>query len=52
MLYFLQFSYVPNVASTNRLLAYFSALEKLGINARTVYLMPDSERNKIKYSYK
>lgn len=51
MLYFLQFSYVPNVASTNRLLAYYSALDKMGIKATVIYLMPDSERNKIKYSY-
>lgn len=47
MLYFLNFSYTPNTASENRLQAYYSALDKMGIKATVVYVHPDNNYSKI-----
>ncbi len=52
MLYFLNISYTPNVAHTNRLLGYYRAFDKLGIKATIVYLIPDAEKHRINNKYK
>lgn len=52
MFYFLNISYTPNTASTNRLLGYYSAFDNLGIKATIVYLIPDSEKHRMEKKYK
>lgn len=52
MLYFLNLSYNPNTASTNRLLGYYNALEKMGIEATVVFLLPDSGGHRLLTQYK
>lgn len=41
MIYFLNIAYMPDMASTNRLLGYYAALEKMKVSATVVYLLPD-----------
>lgn len=52
MFYFLNISYTPNTASTNRLLGHYSAFDNLGIKGTIVYLIPDSEKHKMEGQYK
>ena len=52
MLYFVYRSYVPNVASTNRALAYFRNLERMGIPVTVVYFLPDKDKSKVLEDFK
>ena len=47
MVYFLYKSYVPDVASTNRALAYIRELDKKKIPITVVYFLPDQKRSKV-----
>lgn len=52
MLYILNISYEPNTASTNRLLGYYSALDKTeGIDTTIVYLLPNSRKTNLENIY-
>lgn len=52
MLYFLLNCYEPNKAHTNRLLGYFTALDRKGIEAKVYFLFPDSGGSRISHNYK
>lgn len=52
MLYFLYFSYVPNTASFNRMLAYWRSLDKMNIPAKVVFFLPDNNMSKISDKFK
>ena len=43
--------YEPNNAVSNRLLAYFRALDQMGVEATVVFLHPDKYRHKIEEEY-
>lgn len=45
-LYFVETSYIPTAASTNRLFAFGLSLVKKGVSVKFIYLTPDSERHK------
>lgn len=51
MLYILNISHDPNTAATNKLLGYYAALDKLGINSTIVFLLPNSLRSKVTHHY-
>lgn len=46
MLYIVTESYVPNTASTNRILAYIRAFAELCVAARVIFFQPDSRGSK------
>lgn len=48
MLNIVHFAYVPNTASTNRLLSYLNNIPE-NIKVRVYFLMPDNEKSKIEY---
>ena len=52
MLYILRTTYTPNTASSNRALAYYKAIDKMGIPATIVLLRPDTKRSEIGYTFK
>lgn len=52
MLYILNISYQPNNAVSNRLLGYYSALDKTNVAAEVVYLLPNKNKDKIEQRYK
>lgn len=43
MIYFINYSYKPNTAISNRLDGYYSTLDKLGIAITIIYLFPNKE---------
>lgn len=47
--YFLNYSYSPNTASTNRALAYLKGLSELGVCTNAVFFLTDKRRSKIEY---
>lgn len=49
--YFLNSSYSINSASSNRLLAYYRALDELGIKTNVWFFFPDADHNKIEGNY-
>lgn len=52
MIYFLNFSYRPNIASENRLQGYYHALDKMDIKATVVYIHPDRNHSRVYTKYK
>lgn len=52
MFYILNFQYEPQSASGNRLLAYYRALDQLGIDATVVFLFPNKKYAKINEQFK
>lgn len=52
MLYFLNISFIPNAASSNRLLAYYSYFDTLPFKTSVIYLLPDSNGSRINQSYR
>lgn len=52
MLYFVSPVHAPNTAVTNRMLCYYSALEKKQIPATIVYLYPDSNLSRLDENFK
>lgn len=52
MLYFLCFSYVPNTASFNRMLAYWRSLDKMNIPTKVVFFLPDNQMSKMTDDFK
>lgn len=52
MLFFLNIYYTPNTANTNRLLGYYSAIDKMKIDAKIVYLMPQNKGETPPSNYK
>lgn len=47
MIYFIFLTYRPNTAVSNRALAYYHAIDKLGTPIKVIYLLPDESRSKI-----
>ena len=52
MLYFLNYAYTPNTAVANRMLGYYAAMDRMGIKADIVYLIPNLKRDTISAQYK
>lgn len=52
MIYFLCFSYEPNTATYNRMLAYWRNLDRMNIPAKVFFLMPDFNMSKITDDFK
>lgn len=52
MIYFLNFQYLPNTASENRLQGYYHALDKMDIKATVVYIHPDRSHNRVSTKFK
>ena len=51
MLYIVSQVYTPNTAVTNRMLSYYSAMDKMQIDATVVYLYPDANQSRIEANY-
>lgn len=51
MFYLAVFQYMPNMASTNRIMAYVRALSLSGIDTQVVFFSPDSAHNKVKETF-
>lgn len=49
--YILEYSYSPNCAATNRLLAYYRALDRAGIETTVYYFMPDRYYSRIQEEF-
>lgn len=49
--YFLNYSYNPNTAATNRMLAYIKGLSELGIHTTVIFFLTDSRRSTIGRKY-
>lgn len=47
MLYFVCYSYEPNTATYNRMLAYWRNLDRLKVPTKLVFFMPNNNRDKI-----
>jgi glycosyltransferase involved in cell wall biosynthesis len=45
--YFLNYSYNPNTAATNRMLAYMKGLSELGISTNVLFFLTDKSKSKI-----
>ena len=52
MLYLLYYSFVPNTATMNRALSFFRGLERLHVQATVVFMMPDTNKSKVKEDYR
>ena len=52
MFYIVNYAYNPNTAISNRLLGYYSALDKLGVETSVIFLIPDKKKSKISVKYK
>ncbi len=52
MFYILRHTFTPNTASSNRALAYYRAMDSLGIEGTIVVLQPDSNNSRIEENYK
>ncbi len=52
MIYFLNFQYSPNTAPENRKQCYYHALDKMGVNAKVIYIHPDNHYSKIQSPFK
>ena len=46
--YFLNYSYNPNTAATNRMLAYLKGLSELGVSTKVMFFLTDKKKGKIK----
>lgn len=46
MLYLVSSVYAPNSATTNRMKGYYSALDKMRVEATIIYLYPDNAKNR------
>lgn len=51
MIYFVCFSYEPNTATYNRMLAYWQNLDKMKIPVKLVFFVPSPNRSKIAYPF-
>lgn len=51
MLYFVNFSYSPNTAPTNRFMAIIRGLSELGVPTQVVFFAPDKNRSRVKESF-
>ena len=51
MFYFVNFSYSPNTAPTNRALSYIKALSEMGVPTCVVFFAPDKMFSRVKESY-
>lgn len=51
MIYFLCYSYEPNTATYNRMLAYWKNLDKMKVPVHLVFLMPGDKKSKIEYVF-
>lgn len=47
MLYFVCYSYEPNTATYNRMLAYWRNLDRLNVPSKLVFFMPNNNRDKL-----
>ena len=45
--YFLNYSYNPNTAATNRMLAYIKGLSELGVSTNVLFFLTDKRKSKI-----
>ena len=45
--YFLNYSYNPNTAATNRMLAYMKGLSELGVQTNVLFFLTDKRKSKI-----
>lgn len=45
--YFLNYSYNPNTAATNRMLAYLKGLSELGVSTNVLFFLTDKRKSKI-----
>lgn len=45
--YFLNYSYNPNTAATNRMLAYMKGLSELGVSTNVLFFLTDKRKSKI-----
>lgn len=52
MLYIVNIAHNPNMASCNRLLGYYAALDEMAIDTTVVFLLPDSQKSKIDVVYR
>lgn len=52
MLYLVSPVYAPNSATTNRMKGYYSALDKMRVEATIIYLYPDNAKNRQTDDYK
>ncbi len=52
MFYILRNTYSPNGASSNRAMAYYRAMDAIGVDATIVILQPDSKCSRIKDTFK
>lgn len=50
-IYFLYTSYTPNLAETNRALAYLNSIDKVGKSIEVVFFLPDRKGSKIPYKF-
>lgn len=51
MFYFVNFSYSPNTAPTNRAMSYIKALSEIGVPTRVVFFAPDKFFSRVKENY-
>ena len=51
MLYWLNNSYMPTTALTNRTLAYIKGLSELGVETEVCFFFPDQDRAKVSVEY-
>lgn len=47
MLYILNYTYSPNTAASNRLMGYLKNMDKMGVEATVIILMPDASHSKL-----
>lgn len=52
MFYILRNSFSPNTASSNRALAYYKAMDGMGVDAKIIVLQPDKKKSRIEDDYK
>lgn len=52
MFYILRSSFKPNTASANRAIAYYKAIDDLGVDAKVVILQADKDRSRITIPFK
>lgn len=47
MLYILNYSFSPNSAVSNRIIGYLKAMDKMGVDATVIIMMPDASSSKL-----
>ena len=52
MFYILRNSFMPNTASANRALAYYKAMDVIGVEAKVIILQADAHQSRIDYVFK